>query len=146
MDALLRRKNCLNCFYCSKAHRSPDHGEEVLFSLTEKERQAASKQDFSFVKPVVAYSPYLRCKRGKWDEAIANSDANEIRASIKRLKCKNYLYFRKAEGMNFTAAIQEQANSEKNYKERVMFWLAALSLVASTIAAVASVLALSTGR
>lgn len=140
MITLPWKKNCLECFYCSKAWRSPDHGKENIMTLKPDERQKARHGVFDYLRQSDTVSQYNRCYRGNWDEAVDGSDIQAIRSNLNKKKCPKFLSYKKAEGMLFPAAVEDQNQRENNYKQRVMFWLTVVGVTASIIAAIASVM------
>jgi hypothetical protein len=111
--------NCLNCFYCAKAHRSPDDdGKEKLFVLENQERDKLKSANYDFLKELPTIIWYLTCYRKVWCEVIDGINREKLRGSLSKKKCKNYFSFKKSEFLTFPAAVELQKNKDENFK----FW------------------------
>lgn len=110
--------NCLNCFYCATAYRSPDDSKEKLFVLTNQKRDKLKSSNYDFLKELPTITWYLTCYRKVWCEVIDGTNKENLRRSLSKKKCKNYFSFKESEFLTFPAAVELQKNKDENFK----FW------------------------
>lgn len=131
---MFARKNCLNCYFCTKCFRSPDDYQEKPFTLTAEQRAAVLKNDFSFIEKYKEAGYYLQCHKGQWSEI---APAPFQRSKLQKKKCLFFYPFKKGEG-KFFPAIEQELQALKNARaEKLSRWsfrIAVVSIIISIAA------------
>ncbi|HUX79094.1 MAG TPA: hypothetical protein VMW10_05040 [Alphaproteobacteria bacterium] len=135
------KRNCLNCHFLSKSHREEDTGRELVFSLSEKERDALKIEPVGFDRGWHS----LLCHMGVWDEGLSPLAIikDETLLSQDRAYSCFFISFRKS--MLFKAAIELQKRAEENRQLKASYrmtiiglWIAGIGLLVNALIAILS--------
>ncbi len=129
---MLKKKNCLSCYFCVKAFCSPDDGQVKKLALFPDARNAFMRGDFSSVRQVDVISEYLECHKGQWSEALNGVDVASLRKSLGRKKCGFFYPHHKGEGKFLDGVDRELESHRVSLALKTASWslfIAALSFL-----------------
>ncbi len=131
---LINKRNCLNCFYCTKAFRSPESGRECQSALKNQERDELKLSNYDSLKELPTIMRYLKCYRNIWDEAIDGTNRENLRKSLSKKKCKNYFSFKKSEFLTLPGAVELQKDKDERFK----FWFTNILVIIGILITIVS--------